>query len=268
MVIALLVGITSVGCYKPNIRDGGLLCSDGGLCPDGFHCAANGTCKEGGATKCQPASPRLEPICTPDPGIDCDPVCQSRCDCGRCNLVGAELTCVPAGDKQRGDFCNPVADDCAPGNVCLSDCNGKVAGRCFRFCGNGTVTREDLCGGQACNVPVNDVDGGVTDLTACAPPAKACNAAGDGSDCGSSALGCYVDVTGAATVCDCKGASPPAGNCSVFNSCVPGYRCISMGLINGGQPTCVKTCAVDGASGCSAGTCQRAGSGAFGFCPP
>ena len=100
---ALAAILAGGGCFNPKILDGGLLCADGGLCPDGFHCAADGKCKKGGATKCQAASPHIDPICTPDPGNDCDPICQSRCDCGRCNLVGAELTCMPAGDKQRGD---------------------------------------------------------------------------------------------------------------------------------------------------------------------
>ena len=27
------------GCYRPNVRDGGFLCADGGACPEGFHCA-------------------------------------------------------------------------------------------------------------------------------------------------------------------------------------------------------------------------------------
>jgi hypothetical protein len=68
----------AAGCYRPNIVDNGLRCADGGICPEGFHCAPTGLCKQGAAVTCD-AVPPVDAICEPDPGTDCDPICQSRC---------------------------------------------------------------------------------------------------------------------------------------------------------------------------------------------
>jgi len=273
-VVALIAG--GAGCYKPNIQDGGLRCAfggtdgGGGACPEGFHCAANGTCKQGPPPKCAASSPHVAPLCTPTLGAECDPVCQGGCDCGRCTLVGTMLKCVAPGTKKRGEFCTPGSDtdDCEPGNVCMFDCDPKVA-RCVRFCGRNGVTDDSLCDmGQICNVPVTDVDGGVTDLLGCPPPGnppgKMCNPVGDTIDCGNAALGCYFDDTIASTVCDCRGTSGPGGRCSVLNSCVAGYRCITMG----NSSTCMQTCKRTGTDCPTGSTCQSAGGGDFGFCMP
>jgi hypothetical protein len=259
IVVAALAG---GGCFNPKIVDGGLRCADGGACPEGFTCAVDGTCKKG-PTTCQPGSPPVTPLCTADPGTDCDPICQTRCPCGRCNLDGTMLKCVPPGTKKRGDICNPAADDCAPGNVCLSDCD-KIA-RCYRFCGKGGINHDELCDGQACNFPVNDTSGNPTDLMVCPPPIVQCDPSGDGSDCGSTSLGCYLD--GTRTVCDCRGKNQPGASCGVFNSCIAGYRCISIATVNNGAPTCLQTCTLGGTD-CPSGTCTSAGGGSFGFCPP
>ena len=264
MFAATFGAILAGGCFNPKIVDGGLLCADGGLCPEGFRCAADGRCKKGtGTTKCQPSSPHIEAICTPDPGNDCDPVCQSRCDCGRCNLTSAGLTCVPPGTKTRGDICSPSADDCEPGNICLTDCDGTF-GRCYRFCGKGAAKHDELCdNGQGCDVPVNDVNGVETDLRVCPAPTKTCNPIGDGAECGNAGLACYIDGTGVATVCDCKGKKQPGDECSFFNSCVPGYRCVSIGSA---PVTCLKTSTLGGTD-CPSGTCTSIGGSSFGFCP-
>jgi hypothetical protein len=268
LAAALVTAAAASGCFNPKIVDGGLLCADGGVCPDGFHCAADGTCKKGGPTKCQPASPHIAAICAPDPGTDCDPVCQSRCDCGRCTLAGTELTCVPAGSKKRGEVCTPGADDCEPGNVCLADCDSATFGRCYRFCGKGSVRHNELCDdGQDCDVPVNDVTQSSTDLWVCPAPQRTCNPGGDGTDCGNAALACYVGGNGVATVCECKGQKGPGAGCSVFNSCVAGYRCVGIATINGGAATCVRTCTLGGTD-CPSGACMPIGGSAFGFCPP
>src|SRR5262249_3855798 len=147
----LIAGVMAAGCYKPKILDGGLLCAvgaDGGVCPEGYYCAANGVCNKGDPMACDGA-PKIPPICTPDPGIDCGAICQSRCDCGRCNLVEKALKCTTVGAKATGEFCTAAADDCAPGNICLGECGGKVA-RCYRFCGNGDSVMAGVCQGQAC----------------------------------------------------------------------------------------------------------------------
>src|SRR4030095_10174999 len=93
----LLLGATwiAAGCFKPKVQDNGFLCaeagtSDAGACPENFHCAPTGLCKDGPAEMSTAAKPRVAQICEPDPGHDCDPICQSRCECGRCNLVGGK----------------------------------------------------------------------------------------------------------------------------------------------------------------------------------
>jgi hypothetical protein len=211
---------------------------------------------------CQATSPHIAQICTPDPGNDCDPLCQSRCDCGRCNLVGDALACTPAGTKQRGQLCNVAPDDCEPGNVCLKDCDNKIA-RCFRFCGNDPVQRDAICPGQ-CNFGVNDENHNPTALTVCDPPGVQCNPVVDSNDCGDPALSCYVLNTGA-TACDCKGVIAAGGECGPYNSCIPGFSCVSVSA--GAAATCLKTCGVGGTD-CAPAICVQAGPGNFGFCPP
>ena len=263
MVVAAIAAAAIAGCYKPDIVDGGLRCADGRVCPEGFHCAATGLCAKGPPPVCEAAMPHIDQICEPDVGTDCDPICQSRCDCGRCTLVGAKLTCTAAGDKQHGQACNPDADDCAPGHICRRDCDGLVA-RCYRFCRNGANTR-DVCDGQACDIMLNDPDGLATGVSVCEPPLEDCNPVGAANGCDNPMLGCYVSnsATGR-TVCDCKGAGQPGGACGVFSSCIPGYRCITLNGVN----TCLKTCTIGSATDCSPNLCMSAGGGMYGFCPP
>jgi len=263
----MVVMSLGAGCFKPTIQDGGLLCAggaDGGVCPEGFYCAANGTCRKGTKMACLATSPHIEPICAPDEGTDCDPICQSRCDCGRCSYNGTGLVCMPAGTKERGALCNPAADDCAPGNFCRRDCRGTI-GRCYRFCGNGGNTRA-VCEGQGCLTKLSDALGNETELAVCDPPFEACDPVGDSGDCASTELGCYVSNTsGGGTACDCKGTGRPGEICGPYNSCIPGYRCVGLGLNNA---TCVKTCRLGVATDCPSGTCTSAGGGLYGYCPP
>src|SRR5262245_7188415 len=235
----LAVWSIGIGCFNPKIKEGGFLCSDGGQCPEGFQCASDGTCRGGGPSNCQATMPHIEPICTADPGSDCDPVCQSRCKCGRCNLVGTTLACMPAGAKKRGDVCDIVNDDCEPGNICLSDCDGNVA-RCFRLCGRGSVKRNDVCEGQECDTPVNAPNGTGTDVWVCQPPISQCNPVSVISDCGPAAFSCYISSTGV-TACDCRGAGQPGDDCGPYNSCIPGYRCVNLPPITKCFKTCLRT---------------------------
>jgi hypothetical protein len=260
VVFALLLGVAGAGCYKPNVQDGGLRCadagSDAGLCPDGFYCARDGSCHKGKPMQCAPDGGRVETLCTPTSGTDCDPVCQSRCECGRCNLVGSALQCVPAGDKKTGDICSRTADDCAPGNICIPDC--KTIGRCYRFCGTGGVGNDALCAGQPCNYTTP-----TGNLLICQPPLAPCDPVVDGNDCGHPELGCYLSTSGA-PVCDCRGTGAPGGTCETYNSCIPGYRCVQIGT-----PACYKTCRLSGSDCVAPDTCRSlGGSGAFGFCAP
>lgn len=268
----LAIAMFGVGCFKPKVQDNGFLCaeagtSDAGACPEGFHCAPTGLCKEGPQEICTAAKREVAQICPPDPGHDCDPLCQSRCECGRCTLAGSQLDCTPPGDKDSGAFCNFANDDCRPGNVCLQDCRKKVA-RCFRFCGspNTPTTRDDICPGQ-CNFGIDDANGNSTGFFACNPPAVVCNPVGDtNNDCNDPALYCYVLSTGS-TACDCKGTiAAGSTGCGVYNSCVAGYSCIVLNTPGGPTATCLKTCRIGGTE-CAPGVCTQGGPGNFGYCP-
>jgi hypothetical protein len=261
LVFALLIGFACAGCYKPSIKDGGLQCADGGICPEGYYCAGDGVCRKVDPQCVADAGP-VVPLCTPEPTADCDPICQSHCQCGRCNLVGSDLKCVPAGDKKPGDICNRAKDDCAPGSTCVPDC--KTIGRCYRFCGRGDAGADDLCGGgQPCNY--NAPSG---DLLICQPPVSKCDPVGNGNDCGHPELACYLS-TKDAPVCDCRGEHGPTESCDTYNSCIPGYRCVQFGTGTGTR-ACYKTCLMTSASDCTApATCKSlGGSSAYGYCAP
>jgi len=262
--VAFLIALVGAACYRPSIQDGGLHCADGGVCPDGFHCAANGFCKKGKPVVCQASSPHIAPLCSPDAGSECDPVCQSGCDCGRCALVGTTPTCVPPGGKKTGELCNVDADDCETGSVCLKECDGSF-GHCYRFCGKGSVKHDDFCNGQQCNLAVSDFsNNSQTDFLVCSLPDKPCNPIVESADCGNAGLGCYLNQSGAATMCDCRGTNQPAAGCSFLNSCVPGYRCIGFGTM---PATCLKTCTFGGTD-CPSGSCVQLDRGSYGFCSP
>jgi hypothetical protein len=258
----LSVGSAGAGCYKPNLDDGGLLCGPARSCPDGYTCRRNGKCYAGPPPVCTAAKPFVEQICEPTAGTDCDPICQSRCDCGRCNLVGTGLDCTPPGNKDTGAICNLQADDCKPGNVCIKDCS-KTIGRCYRFCGTDVETNDAACGESLCDIQINDQNDQPTPYYVCEPPSTSCNPVGPTNDCGSSELGCYITSTGK-RVCDCKGADGPGGACGPYNSCIPGYRCISFGSM----AKCFQTCSMSSPTDCTAPEiCKQApGSAAYGYC--
>jgi len=263
VTLALLLGLACAACYKPNIQSGGLLCPDAGACPEGFFCAGDGHCREKMGEACKPDAARPVPLCTPEPGDDCDPICQSRCQCGGCTLVGSTFQCMPAGSKKRGDICNLENDDCEPGNVCFRDCGNKI-GRCYRICGKGGVLNHAICeGGQRCGVTLTDRGGVATEYSLCEPPLEACNPLVDSGDCHDAALGCYL-TPGGSPVCDCRGSMPPGDLCGPYNSCVPGYRCVEIF----GEASCYKACRRN-ASDCTApSTCTMlAGDSTFGYCP-
>jgi hypothetical protein len=256
----LVLGSGGFGCYKPQIKDGGLLCGDGGACPEGFKCR-DGKCRNTPPTVCAATKPHIDMICAAQPGSPCDPICQTGCDCGRCNLAGYALDCTTAGTKQTGDICNAAQDDCAPGNVCLNDCDMKIA-RCYRFCATGSASNSSVCAGQMCDVPVNDPDGGTTELSVCEPPVRTCNPVGDSGDCGNSALGCYITSDGV-TACDCKGTAQSGEACGTYNSCAVGFRCV---YVNGAA-TCFQTCLFGGSDCTAPQICKQApGSPTYGYC--
>jgi hypothetical protein len=265
VALALLIGCAIAGCYKPNVRDGGLLCADAGVCPEGFHCAPDGTCHKGPKMACPAASPHIAPLCQPSSGSPCDPICQGGCECGRCNLVGTGLMCVPPGTKQRGDVCDVANDNCAPGNTCLAYCGAGKPARCYRFCGKGDVQDPSLCGGNNCDISVNP--GGQPEWKVCEPPLESCNPIGDNNDCvAPTTYGCYVGPTGE-PVCDCRGTVPGGAVCGFYNACLPGFSCLA--LQAGQDALCFKTCLLLTPDCPAATTCTPLpGNDTYGFCRP
>lgn len=264
--IALLFVVAALaGCYRPNVQDAGLWCSDGGACPEGFHCGVDRRCHVGQTTMCG-SDAAVMPLCSDQPlGKQCDPICQQGCECGRCNLVGDDLRCVASGSKIAGDYCNLMSDDCAAGFVCLREpCSaedadaGPQVGRCYRYCAG-----DQHCDGMMCNVQV--VSAGGTLLSACQLPPRTCDPVNATTTCGSSLLACYV-VDNGRTFCECPQFAGAGEACGVFSSCVPGYRCVQQGAMT---PRCRKVCRLDG-SDCGAGSaCTSTPADAmFGYCNP
>ena len=266
--IALLFVVAVLGgCYRPSIQPGGLLCADGGACPEGFHCGNNDKRCHPGATSMCLADAAVAMLCSDQPlGEPCDPICQQGCECGRCNLDGDKLACVPSGGKLRGAFCNVGNDDCAAGLVCLREpCSpespdaGMLLGRCYRYCAG-----DQHCDGRLCNIPI--VSAANTALSACELPPRTCDPVGGINSCGDARLACYVDSNGS-TFCECSGFSGDGEPCGVFSSCVPGFRCVQQG--GGTTPRCRRVCRLGG-SDCPSNTgCMvTPGDAMFGFCPP
>src|SRR3954469_11955795 len=103
--LVILAGGVPLGCYKPNVKDGGLKCNlDAGAgksCPEGFRCDMSMlTCwrhPDGGVDRPSsdgadaPVDVPMEkppdvcfdakPNCTPTDAALCDPFCQTGCGC-------------------------------------------------------------------------------------------------------------------------------------------------------------------------------------------
>jgi hypothetical protein len=112
---------------------------------------------------------------------------------------------------------------------------------------------------------VDAPDAGATPFLVCEPPMKTCNPVGTAADCGNAALGCYVLSSGA-TGCDCKGTAQPGQACDLYNSCIPGYRCVTLSGSNSGA--CFKACALKGADCTAPSTCLRVVGDTYGYCSP
>jgi len=265
-VIALLAMSLLTACYRPDIKDAGLVCGDGGTCPEGYHCGAGDRRCHKEGSMCLPDA-AVMPLCSDQPlGQPCDPICQQGCECGRCNLNGDKLACVPSGSKLRGDFCNLASDDCAAGLVCLREqCSpespdaGRQLGRCYRYCAG-----DQHCDGTSCNVPI--VTTPPSSMWACQLPPQTCDPVGGSNSCGDALLDCYVDSNGS-TFCECAGFAGDAEPCDVFTSCVPGFRCVQQG--GGTTPRCRRVCRLGGSDCASASACMATpGDTMFGYCAP
>jgi hypothetical protein len=285
-----------VGCYRPTVLDGGFLCAPGSKpCPDGFACEPTSmTCRKTGsfdgslpaadsgagdaladAGVPSPDVACFAPVagCTPDPGLSCDPICQTGCGCReKClvNAAGALVCNALLGNARKavGESCTISAagtsgqtDNCDVGLVCVADSCG---GRCYRFCQG-----DADCPGSTCS---RDAGGGVK---MCDVPFVTCDPVGGGtrSSCPSSAAmveGCYLSAIAVdKTLCDCPfGAARENDSCTLSRECLPGLACVD--ATGTGDARCLPVCMLLGNGGCSNGrTCAAIGAGTiYGYCHP
>jgi hypothetical protein len=287
---SLLAAIALAGCYKPSIKDGGLVCSPANACPDGYTCAADHHCwtvppvvmpTDSGMDMAKDVTPPKgdaggeggtcvppAPMCAAGPaaGDACSPACQRGCACGRCNVIDGKATCVSAGTVKLGDVCNAGADDCAPGLICLLETCGNGLARCYQHC-----ISNDQCAGTACTITIDDSKGNATSYTTCDVPPRACNPVAIGtSGCPNPALNCYL-TSANETLCDCPGNVAKQGMnndpCTIYSDCAAGFICIS-GVDGQTTPHCHFVCEVANKS-CpiSEPNCVPAGTGSkYGYC--
>ena len=289
-VVALAVVSTS-GCYKPNITDGGFLCAlSNNACPDGYTCGADHHCwinpaatppppdsgpetsppmsdaGDGGEAMCMVAAP----LCADGPaaGDACSPSCQKGCACGRCNVVDGKPKCTSIGSVQLGEVCTAGANDnCAPGLICLIEACGNGLARCYRHC-----TSNSQCAGTACTIGIDDGTGASTPYSACDVPPRDCDPI-NATGCPNPALNCYLN--GNVTLCDCPTKQGGLGaTCSNYSECDKNFTCIALNgeamahcrfVCNVAAPACPNVAAPDG--GVMPASCVPAATGAkFGYC--
>jgi hypothetical protein len=293
LAAALVSG--QLGCYKPNIADGGLRCNvDAGTksCPEGFKCdLTSQRCYRNpdGGPDTSDADANIDrmpdepmPICypprdscTPGSGM-CDPFCRTGCGCReKCSVnTDGALTCNELAPGQQRTLMQPCqiqsaktldqTDQCAPGLVCLEDsCSGGSSGRCYQFCRTNADCTDAPCdktiggGVKVCDVPFDD----------CTPLA-----AGANTGCPGTALGCWLSTSDPSkTICDCQ-FPPGLGEddlCMRSRECNPGLVCVDRN--NMGFKSCTRVCRLGVASDCLGSTCATYSEGGvsnstYGFC--
>jgi hypothetical protein len=169
VVLGMAAGGLGLGCYSPNIKDGGLMCAADGSCPSGFTCVANRCVRPDSGLdllappdapgETSPDQPEVgdgatemacvQPVagCTPLPSTTmCDPVCQTGCGCTqKCSVKhDATIACLPLMGPPRAtwDTCDIASygsdlqdDTCVPGDICLQPGGaGGAAHSCFQLC--------------------------------------------------------------------------------------------------------------------------------------
>jgi hypothetical protein len=253
-----------VGCYRPNIAQGGFQCASGNVCPDGFHCvSSNNRCYEGDAGPESPvcvSSPT--PTCSTEAatGQACNPTCQTGCACGFCSVANGATTCltVTAGNSDIGEVCDPQTEaPCKAGLFCRPECGQTTFGRCYKFC-----AAKDDCNGLDCGASgTSSGSAGTFSFSLCNLPDQTCDPVAK-SGCPTDpneVLGCYVDSFGG-TFCDCNGTKAIGDSCAFAGDCSPGLICENFGPTNTCEAVCVS------ASDCtSSGGCMPT-NGSFGYC--
>ncbi len=266
-IAATLVLVLSVssGCYSPHIVGGGYRCGDGGACPSGFRCAADHRCYSDSVdakielpVTCDSGTSTTSVCTAPAVSGECNPGCQSGCNCGWCAVVNGASKCLEgtAGTKDVGAVCDPARkSDCKAGLYCQPECG---TGRCYKLCNSdANCDAPSKCDQKAQKV----TDGG----TASTPFGLCRLVVSCDPTVASSALcpapfGCYPTGLGSQTECDCAGSIAPGQGCTFLPDCQPGYSCngTSAGTI------CLQTCT--DSTQCTTGSCTNHTSTPFGYC--
>jgi hypothetical protein len=282
--LVILAGAAPLGCYKPNIKDGGLKCNlDAGVgksCPEGFRCDTSTlTCwrhPDGGVDR--PSSDGADapvdvpmdkppdvcfdakPNCTPTDAAVCDPFCQTGCGCiekcsvntagvATCNqLAVGQVRAVQQPCEAQSSGTAQQTDQCRPGLVCVQDAcgGGGINGRCYQFCRS-----DNDCTDAPCN---RDAGGGFrycdVPFVACTPLPGSMN-----GGCPGSGLICYIATSDVSRqICDCQ-FPPGIGEgdvCTLSRECNVGLACVATQL---GTKVCTRVCRLTG-NDCPIGTCR------------
>jgi hypothetical protein len=153
----------------------------------------------------------------------CDPLAPGACDY-KCTLVGKQFSCDPEGTVGEGESCSadPVADNCAPGLLC-------VKGACARYC----AIAADCSGDRTCSLVLDGPTPGST-FKVCEPKVNECDP-GKQTGCGAGES-CYPQTSG--YKCDTPGSTLIGQDCTFASDCEAGASCFKLG----GATRCYKLC--------------------------
>jgi hypothetical protein len=277
-------GVVGFACYNPKIDEGAFLCGPGDACPSGFTCKA-GRCYDQGEPPPDASVPTPDGGCWgPLPNCSmptapligaCDPVCQTMCKCNeRCTYGSGTFQCraVTAPPRAPYETCDPSADACRAGTVCLDEATSACGAHCYKFCRNDM----DCPGNQGRCTGVIVVGGNMTQGI-CGPPIEPlCNPTGLRPACPPRAnrnfpeFACYIATQRAAdeTICECAGTKAEGVRCETEHECRPGLECVRIGT----EALCRQLCTPTGspvvpAVPCRVGTCTKFQTGTrFGYC--
>lgn len=268
--LALAAGTTG-GCYTPSIADGAFACGDGGACPSGFRCAVNHRCYRSGEdaqyehpVTCDSGTLTTS-VCSGAPiSGECNPGCQTGCDCGWCALIDGQSKCIETvGTKDVGVICDPArTSDCKPGLYCQPECG---TGRCYQLCNPVSDPKLDTCGAQStCDQRARTVTDGGTAVTAfgLCRLVVTCDPTATSTPTCPAPFACYPTGVGSKTECDCAGSIGSGQPCTFLNDCQPSYSC--NGTSTGTATTCQQTCT--STSQCIAGSCMNHTTTPYGYC--
>ncbi len=257
----LLTALSVVGCYNPNIVEGGLMCGPNRACPDDYKCASNSRCyrRDAGtdvpaAPQCMSTTPDAATCSRPLDGQPCNPACEYGCSCGWCAVSGGAVSCLTGkpGTKKVGDTCDSSnATDCSPGLYCLAECG---TAHCHKYCDRAHDNADCASLGTTCSVTA--INNKSYQFSVCALPQNACNPV-TGGGC-ASGFACFA--FSASVECDCAGTKTTGMGCKLLQDCAPGYTCINAG----GDQSCRKTCMTNGE--CPSGTTCVNQSPTYGYC--